>query len=389
MPNEITVVTSLIDMIEEKIKHICPLGVTLDITRKNRQNINESLIFHLSALKSILMQSIKRNNADPAIINIAKIHEAIHYLETIPLKNKVQFFKKKSSTISEQLKKTKRIVLPENELNQPSLIKYGLEKFYSLSSSQEQFFIELHTTLFASFENYLSYKNTPMNQKKLSFKPAWIYSYPLENDSEVSNPSISEWQKETMEDRPGDNLNAAFEDFIRSISIKGVVGKNENDVENLLEYLFDNTIYPEEDKEMLKAWTKTKGGQIMDVITAKLLFHGELSHQSMEILKSVSIEDNWTVAEGKAIRIIDRVIYGLDFNNEYHYWSNGRLTPTVDYEPINDPASKPILRIEVKIQLDIENKQVVPKVIHLTISSHTHDLIPANRQEQRVNQHRN
>ncbi|HRD70772.1 MAG TPA: hypothetical protein PK657_11570, partial [Legionella sp.] len=223
----------------------------------------------------------------------------------------------------------------------------------------------------------------------LSFKPAWNYSYPLENESQVSNPAISEWQKETMENRPGDNLNTAFEDFIRSISIKGVVGKNENDVENLLEYLFDSTIYPEEDKGMLKTWIKTKGGQIMDVITAKLLFHGELSHQSMEILKSASIEDNWTVAEEKVIRIIDRVIYGLDFNNEYHYWANGRLTPTVDYEPVNDPAGKPILRVEVKIQLDIENKQVVPKVIHLTISSHTHDLIPANRQEQRVNQHRN
>ncbi|HRD70771.1 MAG TPA: hypothetical protein PK657_11565, partial [Legionella sp.] len=160
MPDQITVITSLIDTIEEKIKQIYPLNISAESSKKIRpNNLNDSLIFHLNALKSILMHSIKRDNAGAATINIAKIHEALHYIETIPLKNKVQFFKKKSNTISEQLKKMKRIVLPENDFKQSSLIRYGLEKFYSLSSGQEQFFIELHNTLFTTFENYLSYKN--------------------------------------------------------------------------------------------------------------------------------------------------------------------------------------------------------------------------------------
>lgn len=171
--NNLNRVNELISYIEKNIN-------------KNDTTVNE----HLFYIKSLLKQSLP---LDGEKINIAKIYEAIHYIETMRIKVPHSIFSEKVVTMAELMSKKGEVLLPAYERKQkPINLKHQIG---TVSASAENQFGSLHHALVELISlRYQFLKEEELRTKTKKPSIAWNYDYPLDESNEIMNQAIGEWQ---------------------------------------------------------------------------------------------------------------------------------------------------------------------------------------------------
>jgi hypothetical protein len=357
--------------------------VTTIITRiQNDSQKNPVTNEHLLHIKSLLKQSIVSEGDE---INIAKIYEAIHFIETIPIK--VQryslFFKKTEEvvTMADLMSKKGEIILLEQERRQlPISLKSAANV---VPAKTEEQFSSIHHDLVELISDRYQYLKDAQKREALQKKPkvAWDYDYPVDEViKEVMNHAIGEWQNQYTE--MNSDRTKAYGDYKRDVSIRGITAKSDKEVEDLLEYLMMDTDYSARDNPLIKQWLQANGGQDMNRFLDTLLYQGEFtSHEESSLLNTMGIEQRWSVENAKVVFSYESVVYTI--NMDGNIWANderGNLKIKDDPETIKDKSGKyhvpPLMRVKSKIELNVNEKgAVVPSITALNVQSYSAGLI--------------
>lgn len=327
---------------------------------------NQTLVFHLSYIKSILKQSSEADGT----INIAKVHEALHYIETIKTEKPVSFFSSNSQRTIADCLSAKDIILPETERSQRPIAFSSKEKPQAIPRASYKMFKTIHDKLTDAASGYLQYaKNEQVKRSLPNQKTAWSFPYPKDKTQEVMNQSIGDWQATQME--LSDTPQKAYNDFTRDISIRGMVGKTDKDVDNLLDYLIAGANYTKPEETIIATWLKRNGGQENNRFIDYLIMSGAYTQDSPAAnLRSESIEQGWTVEDGKIVMNCDIVSYALLIDGKVYSHENSRQLNEIEDTETVSQLKKPLLRFQAKISLDINDRgQVKPSIIDLKVSS--------------------
>ncbi|QBR83667.1 hypothetical protein E3983_04410 [Legionella israelensis] len=337
----------------------------------NKKSDIESLEFHLYVIKSILKESKVGGTEE----NIAKIHEALHYIEGIKIQTKPSFFSDgKLTTMEELLLSHGEVLLPEHDKSflPLTVLHYNPAP---LPEKHHKIFGTIHASLRFYFKEHLQYERDESNLKSNKFpKAAWSFSYlPEEDEEEILNQPIGKWQNLLM--MLSDTPKKAYVDFTRDTSILGMVGKTEKDVDRLLDYLIFLSDYKEEDKAMLMGWLQNNGGQENNRFIDLLLMSGEYTHGVLtDNCYSQCLLMDWCIENGKIVFNCDVISYTVQINGELKANDKGSLI-VIEPEEMKT-RSTPILRFQAKIQLELteDNLLVKPTMVNLNVTSFTNDL---------------
>lgn len=337
---------------------------------------------HLYYIKSILKQSETHDDR----INIAKIHEAIHYIETIKIEQYTTFFAPQSRSMAELLQRHEEVIFPDRERRVRPLSLQSKQQSDAVIAKSHTLFGPIHGTLMDMILERLQFaKNAEINAQIKNPPVAWEYEYPLD-EGEVMNQAIGEWQAARMEfPESQDELQKDYKDFQRNISIRGLTGKSADEVTDLLTYLVCAANYPEHDKAAIKYWLQERGGQDNNRFLDLLLMSGEFT-ACMEsgILKTRGIEQNWTLECGKIVLFYESVVYALMINGSICV-NDGRggLSKELNPEKIKSENNLPLMRVRAKIELNINsNHNVVPQITALSVTSFSPNLVKPEPLEQ-------
>jgi hypothetical protein len=356
------------DTIEGLITHIDKM--IGDTSSKPELSENDlALNMHLFSVKYTLQQSLMHDGT----INIAKIHTALKYIETIPITERpAGFFGTRGArTMGEILAEHEAVLLPESEKTQPKRASSKLP----IEGKYHRIFGPIHHTLYEEAVDYLQYaKNKRLQESIKTPEAAWTFAYPRERDSgEIMTQEIGEWQAAQMplsQDRTH-----AYRDFERDVSIRGMTGRNDKDVDALLQYLIDGADYTENEKTLILEWLKSNGGQdnnrFVDLLAASGVFTGD---KHATLLKSRGIEQNWTIAaDGKIVMDYDVAIYALMIDGVPHVSSvTGTLEAVEDIERIDGmiKTRPPLLNIKARLMLNVDPEHhVQPSIVELNVAS--------------------
>ncbi|MGC1182566.1 hypothetical protein [Legionella sp.] len=349
-------IDALIDSIEEKI---------------STGNYSKEIIQHLCFIKSILKQGMHPNGN----VNIAKIHEALHYIETIEITKKSFFFQHTEILMADALSKNKETILPEHERQLKSLSFSQKNPHQAITSKDYSVFGLIHKTLSDLVINRLQFEKNAKNRLKLKKSPeVWVYEYPVVK-GQVMNQAVGEWQADRMKLASSQyEPQKAYTDFQRNISIRGMIGQTEDEVTDLLNYLVVATNYSLDEKKSIKYWLEMKGGQDNNRFLDLLIASGAFTSQmGSALLKTTSLEQNWTLENGKIIFFYESMVHALFVDGEV--WVNnglGVLAKEPDPEQITSEINQPLMHVCAKIELNINSDhKVIPQIIALKIISFT------------------
>ncbi|MDI9818465.1 MULTISPECIES: hypothetical protein [unclassified Legionella] len=331
---------------------------------------DEPLLFHLITVKSLLKQSIQTDEK----VNIAKIHEVLHCIETIGIKQKSGFFGQSTPlTMAEILEKHGERILPQEERQQlPLFLAYDTRP--KLETKCHELFGPIHHSLYEAAKPWLQYEENANIHKSLNPpKTIWTYTYPTNDNKEILNDPIGVWQASQM--NLSSSLTKAYTDFKRDISIRGIKSNTDEDIDALLEYLLESSDYPPGEKPKIKQWLERNGGQDNNRFFDLLLANGEYSGEPGSAnLSSKSLEANWTIEDGKVVMNISMVSYAMLI--EGRCFVNSRSGDLIAVEP--DATSKegpPLLQLQAKIKLSVnDNNRVKPSVVALEVTSFNKEL---------------
>lgn len=356
--NNLNRVNELISYIEKNIN-------------KNDTTVNE----HLFYIKSLLKQSLP---LDGEKINIAKIYEAIHYIETMRIKVPHSIFSEKVVTMAELMSKKGEVLLPAYERKQkPINLKHQIG---TVSASAENQFGSLHHALV----ELISLRYQFLNEEELRTKTkkpsiAWNYDYPLDESNEIMNQAIGEWQAKYI--KKNSDATKAYGDFKRTTSIRGLTAKTDKEAEDLLDYLLAGSNYPQGCENTLRQWLQANGGQDINRFLDTLMLSGEFTPEKMtSLLNTKGIEQVWCIEDGKVVFLYTPIVYSLSIDGEIMINDGtGKLAATAEPEHIQDKKTGdyrvlPIMEVNAKIELNVVGDEVIPSITKLSVTSYSPDL---------------
>ena len=332
------------------------------------KKVNEHLLY----VRSLLKQSLREGDSE---INIAKVYEAIHYIECIPLKRSLSFFSQPS--MGQLMQAKKEIILPERERSQTPITLPASPK---VSANSDERFGPIHKKLVEVLSpQYQFLKNEALRKKVKAPSIAWNYDYPLE-ENEVMNQAIGEWQN-IISPLNNDAIKA-HRDFMRDFSIKGVVPKTPTEIDDLLEYLLQGSSYSQQDRVIIKQWLHANGGQDINRFLDSLLISGEFTpEQTAALLNAKAIDQGWSIEKGKVVFFYEPIVYSMNIDGEIYVNSGrgGQLRSENDPEKIKDKSGNyrvpPLMKIRSQIELNVDgNGHVIPSITALNVQSYSPDL---------------
>lgn len=333
------------------------------------------LALHLNHVRSILEQS----KMEDGTVNPAKIHEVMRYIETIKIEKKKGFFGSSNpGTMDELLAQHGEVILPASERRRSTV---AFSHVPLLSATHHLVFGPIHRDLFESFLEYLQYpKNQEIQRSMPSAEAVWTFPYPQDETGEIMNQQIGEWQALQMR-LSDESPRRAYADFQRNLSIHGMVGKTEKDVDQLLEYLVADSDYTPEQRAAIIRWLQSNGGQNNNRFVDQLISSGIYTDGLPTAnLKSKSAEQNWTIENGKIVLHCDITSYGLMIGGVPYTNSDTKKLETLDdVERLSDPKSRfsPMLRMQATIKLEVDAAgQVEPRIVMLNVTSFNQMLSP-------------
>ena len=319
---------------------------------------------HLNHIQNLLEQSVK----DRELVNIAIIQETMRYIESILIQTPGGLFRSKSIyTLGEKLSREQKEIFP-----QLAQVKITPTFFASQTIPNENcaIFTGIHDKLREIFGNNLALR------KQLALAPLWVYSYPKNESSHVIDPNIITWQRDHAVLLAGDP--AYHNDFVRDYSILNMLGKTNQNVDDLLAYLLERSKYNEEEKTLLLTWLKANGGQDNNRFIDLLLASGAYTNGTCaNQFKSNGIVQNWTISDtGTIIFQLETVLKGLVLNGEV-YQTNPKTEYLEKVELIDDNSHNllPSMAIKATIELDVQAGIVLPHITDLVVSSFSNTLV--------------
>ncbi|MCW8496282.1 hypothetical protein OQJ25_04100 [Fluoribacter dumoffii] len=342
---------------------------------KNLKKDNKTVNEHLFYIKSLLKQSIPLDGDE---INIAKIYEAIHYIETMRIKVTHSIFFENVVTMADLMQKRGEILLPAYERKEkPINLMHQIDP---VPANAENQFGSLHNVLVALILPHYQF----LNEEKLrttTKKPsiAWSYDYPLDDSNEIMNQAIGEWQANYI--KRNSDATKAYRDFTRNTSIRGLTATTNKEVEDLLDYLIAGSDYPRTCGNTVREWLQANGGQDINRFLDALMLSGEFTPQkNASLLNTKGIEQGWCIENGKVVFLYSAIVYSLNMEGEIMINDGkGKLTATLypehikDYETGNYRVS-PIMEVKAKIELNVVENEVIPSITQLNVTSFSPDL---------------
>ncbi|EKD70124.1 MAG: hypothetical protein ACD_46C00628G0006 [uncultured bacterium] len=223
-----------------------------------------------------------------------------------------------------------------------------------------------------------------------------IYSAPLDENGEVMNKIIKEWQEDrkriiNQEEEIKGEQDSVLSDFSRSSLFKidnKSFGdeKKENKDKNaiiILSNMFDRLVdkakgYESKDKEKLKNWLKINGGQQILGFIQLLVGSGYFSQPAI-MGTAPNAVNNWKVDKyGKIIFYFEADVEVLKVGETAHIRmaDGSRDVGMETYNAMRDTKKiLPQAHIVSEVQLDLEHGKVVPKVVRLDVTIYDSTLL--------------
>ncbi len=368
---------------EEKVEQPNPTDLLRKIeliikfidTAKKEYKKSHSLVGNLEVVKQILTSSRLEGNK----VNMAKLHEAIHFIETIPVEKKRFFWEKNATTLAELFVEKEEAILPESERAQTSPTAVNRADLDKLPRKYHETFGRIHATLYDLVQEHMNLQQTNVTQnKQKGLKPAWEISYP-KTDNEIMSQEIGKWQATQMKLR--DSTDKASKDYLRNVSVRGMFANTEDDIKHLLQYLVDCSKCNNNDKETLLQWLAHNGHQGNKDFINQLAHAGALiSEEGVVLGVSKTDELNWTIENGEIVMNIDFSVHSLIIDGRI-YTHNDTMNMVATDSPENiKKTGTPLLRFQSQVKLHINDEKIVePQVTRLVVTSGTNDLQPSNQ----------
>ncbi|CEG57239.1 hypothetical protein [Legionella fallonii] len=334
---------------------------------KKKHTKSDTLIEYLDIVRNILSDSQVEGNK----INIAKLHEAIHFIETISVEKKSFFWEKDAATLADIFVTRKEAILPESERAQPTPVTVTGK----LPRKYHEIFGPIHCTLYdLAIENKILKQNsiTPNSQEKS--KPAWKERY--RGEGEITNQVVGNWQASRM--KLGESTEKASKDYLRNVGVRGMHARIEEDIKPLLQYLVNCTNYQEDDKDILQQWLEHNGHQSNKDFINLLAHAGAIISEKEVVLGGAKTDElNWTVENGEIVMNIDISINSLIMNNKIYI--NNKHMKLVETDSPPKTTESPLLRFQSQVKLHINEDHVVePQISQMIVTSYTNDLQPSD-----------
>ncbi|MDR3501996.1 MAG: hypothetical protein P4L79_05375 [Legionella sp.] len=346
---------------------------------RNFPSPDEAVNAHFIYIKSLLRQSFAGSNSNE--INIAKLYEAIHYIETIKIRTQSSFFSQQNAkvmTMADKMVQKGECILPSDERAQKAIsviISAG-----PVPVKAEHHFGAVHHALVELVSTrYQFLKNEEKHEKVKKAPLRWNYNYPLDEElGEVMNQSIGEWQAHhtPMQAEP----TKAYRDFKRDISIRGITAATDKEVDDVLEYLVKGSSYSLEEQKVIKRWLQSNGGQDMNRFLDLLLISGEFTPDPSSLVNTESMEQGWSIENGNVVFSYESVIYSINVDGDVRV-NNGKGQLVIEENPekIKDKSGNysvpPLMRVKSKIELNINEGVVIPSITSLSVQSYNSALL--------------
>jgi hypothetical protein len=224
------------------------------------------------------------------------------------------------------------------------------------------------------------------------YRISWGYTYPKggkdaeskAEGQEVMNEAIQEWTQRQAKIPAASGGEAAFTDFKRLCAIQGTIHEENANIQEALTKLVQGAErYTEQEKQLLKAWLSSYGGQEGALYLAPVLFNQ--GHFQTEgggrymIGKNQLLAPNWYLEEGKIHCSYEQVVrnvvhYPPSQEAQFIYMDANRRLEEKDDLPENSKDLPPLLHFKVKLELnvtDLDKGVVKPQVKTLEVTSYT------------------
>ena len=333
----------------------------------------KELGFNLIAIKYLLKQGLKENGT----INMAKILEALHYIETRKMAKDGGFFSNKSfQVVGDILFADKNQVLPKMDREQASNVAIKSNPYQTLPQQDYNNLKFIHQALWDIALISCNFSpTTRLQNMREKFKPTSIVSYPANEYGEIMNQIIGEWQADMMQINTESPENA-YVDFARDITIRGMRGVDNEVIDDLLTYLVDSSDYSDEEKGKMMQWLKCNGGQSNDGFMSAIFCSGQLTNdQPVTISFIESLEYNWSVNNGKIVLNCETVSFCLIVDGLFGI-NDAKMNLKWDAEPpVKAKLTSPLTGYQVQVELNLdETGMVIPCVTKLDVISFSKNL---------------
>ncbi len=343
---------------------------------KNFPHPDEAVNTHFIYIKSLLKQSSSSDE-----VNIAKLYEAVHYIETIKIRPQSSFFSSQSNkvmTMADKMVQKGEFILPAQERAQKPISVISSAGPVPVKS--DEYFGAVHHALVELISSrYQFLKNEEKYEKVKKAPVIWSYNYPLDEElGEVMNQSIGEWQAHHTPLQS--ESTKAYRDFKRDICIRGITARSDEEVQDLLDYLVKGSSYSLEEQKVIKQWLEANGGQDMNRFLDLLLISGEFTPTPSSLVNTESLQQAWSIENGKVVFSYESVIYSINMDaNVYVSNGKGQLVVEENPEKIKDKLGNyhvpPLMRVQSKIELNINDGVVTPSITGLSVQSHSSGLV--------------
>jgi hypothetical protein len=346
---------------------------------RNFPSPDEAVNTHFIYIKSLLKQSFSGSNSNE--INIAKLYEAIHYIETIKIRAQPSFFSQSSTTVmtmADKMAQKGECILPVQERTQKA-ISITTSAGPVPVKSEKHFGAVHHALVELLSARYQFLKNEEKHEKVKRAPLRWNYNYPLDDElGEVMNQSIGEWQAHhtPMQAEP----TKAYRDFKRDICIRGITATTDKEADDVLEYLVKGSSYSLEQQKVIKQWLQSNGGQDMNRFLDLLLISGEFTPNPSSLVNTESMEQGWGIEHGKIVFSYESVVYSINMDGDVRV-NNGKGQLVIEENPetikgkSGNYSVPPLMRVKSKIELNINEGVVTPSITALNVESYNSALL--------------
>lgn len=249
----------------------------------------------------------------------------------------------------------------------------------------------------------------------------WFFSYPLSDDGQIQRSGIQEWQH-TLTTEESKSSTQSFVDFKRDFEINGKSLRDQSDkvITKAIEELVDKSKgYDAKNKKELKSWLKANGGQeinrfidlliamdndiysndpkikynIAKALASKSEMDNDLSNDpeiKYNIAKILASKSNWFNASNDQIQfeytmnilsmiVISETGAGFLFRDEDDVVRLEEEPP----EGLRAKTLLPLMTVDSRVELEVSNGKVIPKVVQLEMVSYAGDYLtsPAKKLE--------
>jgi hypothetical protein len=211
-----------------------------------------------------------------------------------------------------------------------------------------------------------------------AYLKTWTYSYPPNQTGEVTNQVIENWHKECREKESKDHVDY---DFNRSITVMAKKCES-NSLESSIGDLFNLcSAYKQEDKQKLIQWVRKQGGQEMDRFITLSAIAGDFTNDKEGEGPSIGccnkIKMDWHQEHDKLCFEIDYFIKTLQYGHDVMLNYDGvvnkftHLTDELEQRLSGKIPLPPLMRVHAKIELDMIEGAITPKIVAYDVTSYT------------------